>query len=435
MKGAIQEELGNSTKPLAHYWYTRAIDVVDTNDYLFSGMAHYRLASFYESNNFADSAKTKNLFLVALENFKKCGDSYREYQSMMGLCNSYVYLNNDSSIFYGNKAYLKACELNDTPYIITSLCSLSSAYYNDSIYRKAIDAAHMARRLLPENDPTANYQLIISYLRIGMKDSADYYFKELKDYHFKTKSDLQLRQLMSVYSGDYKESYELLRQRFDICDVEQGGALQKFMISADEAYKSKRLTEEKAQMVFVYTLTLSILIVIILLVIIYATIKRKRHNEAIILVDQLERDKINLEKEINANNEKTCIPSRLISKQLRLLFAALGALNKDADKIERTVDRFRKQAKVLADDNFFKELETHVNIDQNNIMKRMRSDFSNLDETDWKIVLLVVCGCSTAAISMLLNYKNHRSVCNRKNVIASKIDQKKSLESIVAYYD
>ncbi len=425
MKGAVQEDLGDSTIPRAYEWYRRAIDEVDTTDYYLTGYAHLRMAFLYGDNDLIDSAKIITHFKVALDNFLKCKEYARTYYCYHDICEIYGKNNPDSCHYYGNKAVMTAVEYMDSSSIANAYCMMSGVYYNERNFGKALSYAEQAIQY--SKDYLSYFFMSIASARNGHIEQAEQYANLLKENNPIHDYDEFTMASLEEALGNYKEAYEHLTNYHNIRMKKNTNSLQRFLMTADANIEKLKLEKKSSDMKLAATIGISSAIMLLFASVLFLIRYRHRKAEQKALMGELKEEKLR-SSALDHNNMS------LFKRHVALLFNGLEMVDDDKEPIKNQIDRLKKSFLEIADDNFFDELENKVNTEKNNVMKRMRDEITCLDAQEWRIVLLTLCECSVQTISILTRYRNHRYIYQKRSQIAKKIDGAKSFETILAFY-
>ena len=180
-KGAVMQELGKEQEAME--WYKRAEDNASPDDYMNLGQANLRMAMLY-ALNYADNDETLEKERRALRYFRKAGSKSYELMCLSSIGGGYRQCNMDSAYYYLHQAITLAKELKDDNRLYSCTEMLARAYNEDSLYAesKALSLDYLANNGTDHIDDDIYYDLAYSYAKIGMADSARFYFDKTAEH-------------------------------------------------------------------------------------------------------------------------------------------------------------------------------------------------------------------------------------------------------------
>lgn len=174
-KGGAYEDMGNPVEAIK--WYKQAENNADSTDYRNLAQINFRMGKLYYIN-YASNNLDLEKFKKALKYYKILKDERMIMISLSHIGNIYRASNVTEAIKYLNEAKKIALEINDTASYYNQLNELSMAYYFDSLYIEAKDAAIDCINNVDETTNAMLFNAANAYSELNMPDSALFYLKQ-----------------------------------------------------------------------------------------------------------------------------------------------------------------------------------------------------------------------------------------------------------------
>ncbi|MBR5743873.1 MAG: hypothetical protein IKX94_00935, partial [Muribaculaceae bacterium] len=206
---------------------------------------------------------------------------------------------------------------------------------------------------------------------------------------------------------------------------------QKSMLRADLELSVARLEAENGKMSrrnYLFLLAIFASIAVLALVAALNHRRKRKNVELLRANEQLQNDKLNLERIINQINEmptveldseKNVASKTLINEQFKLLHSIFDDLTriKDVDKIG---NRLKARTFATVQTNFFKYAEIYLNSIHNNVIGRIREKHT-LKDSEIAFVIMDLCGFSNVSIQYVLDFKNNNYPYKKRAAILKKL--------------
>ena len=144
--------------------------------------------------------------------------------------------------------------------------------------------------------------------------------------------------------------------------------------------------------------------------------KNQLHDEYVQQAEVLRNDK---EFYLTKLNQLFVERIELIDEVIRLQHSDLGSDKARKNALNDTIEEFAK--KVVKSRTFYKDLEEWVNISNQNVMNRLRSEVKLPDEDSYRQVCYHIAGYSVYGISVLMN-ETRNKIYKRRDRIRRKIE-------------
>lgn len=301
-------------------------------------------------------------------------------------------------------AYLANKDYNKTIDILKDLC--------ESEYATDVDSAYLG----------------ISYILTERIDKA----APLVELHSDTLVVLEFKNLFYKQKGKIDKSWEALDKYTSNIEKELYNEKSHDLSSelVTQLVSSKQLAESNAKIQQLTNILLSVIFVLIAVisVILFNSYKRRQRTileNKIQLIEQL-RNLVNLQKE-DADQAKIAINSLFHSKfdwldnicsELYEKKNTKALRNKISNAIETVIEQiFNNPAKI-------QQMEELLNNHYSNIFNDFKTDFPNLQDTDYLLYLLSALGFSNNSIAVILRKENVTYIYNKRRHLKDKIKAK-----------
>lgn len=441
-KGAALNEMGDHLAAIE--WYKKAETVADTGDYENLGYIHMRLGELYK-NTFIGSGEDIANYKEALRYYRLAGDTKYQQVCLSMIGGLYRGSSIDSAFLYLREALRISRERNDSNRIFYNMGMLSRAYFIDS---QAVRAKDMAVRVIREGrcyltDNNPYYDAANAYARLGMVDSAKYYFlqrtKRSELLPPEIVSELLTRINMAKALGDYRAAYVYYDSVNSYVDNVTSHSLQQNLFELERRYDKKQLEVENIEMRHRNMIQAIFIVAICITVaggfVVLHRRKRRQLQEAYILRDKIQREHSDAIKTIC---EKEAVSAELKHSLEMLLDTIKEVINCSylyGNKATKFVDKFHQIVELNNPDaDFWKHIEYYVNVSFHGLLHRIKEEYPNLREHEVKFISLVACGFSTVEIMVCMNYTNEHTVSNKRLTIVKKMGIDTSLDDFIKKY-
>ena len=454
-KGAVMEELGHPDSAMLYY---KQAEATAADDYHNLGYTKYRISTLYQDQLTIDSSA-----IIYLKEAISCFE-----------------LENDTNYLiscYGNLGAVCGVKYPDsTEQYLTHAIELAQKYkpekqytyksklagfyfYRYQDYRQAKDIAmdvyHNGRQFSYETQ--FYYYAAMSYIRLGMLDSAKFILKEtpapvctvdsMNRFEVvaeiaKTENNLKDYSANISHSNGAQMRFVLSRQEDKLKKAESDYDKIQTQDHVERANRKRLLT------------AISIIVVILTMLLTWLTmrfkraIKRKNEERNAIehdlnqIITELEQKQLDQEQ-----NQKTI--SKLVNYRLDALNELFGSIKFESkgekkDNIRSIVslsgvvrglsDIYRVQKIDLSDD-FWEKMKMSVDGEYNGIVSYVEKEYPSLTLRELRLFTLICAKVSPQIIKMCLNYSNVNSVTNKRTIIIKqKMGLDLSLETFIEKY-
>ena len=449
-KGAYYEVHDNPVEAIK--WYKRAEDNADTTDYRNLAQINLRMGMLYYKNyasNNLDLEKIKR----ALYYYRSLNDKPMTMFCLGIFGNLCRESRKKEAIKSLRLAKKMAIELNDTTSYYYYLNELSMAFFLDSLYVKAKDAAmECINNIHPSNAMLFN--AANAYATLNMPDSARYYINmvpsaDLSDYD----------RMMITYSRAYiaraeGNENEALRQEnyaTAISDMIKAKSKRNTILEAESMMDTElKIKKNKHLANIKYTIAVVFIFIGVILLLVIANIihKRNRYN---LLIRELKDNQLFIQEIIDENrsaNERLAreketndfikqqynIQSRN-SDFLNQYFSSLNALLNKCYDFKRVdfINEFVNIIKQASNDDIYWEIIFDVaNKKTNGWICELKNEVQILSPIEIKILSLISLGYTNDAIAASTGYEKN-SIKTIKTRIKNKINADMNLDAFVKH--
>ena len=436
-KGAVMQELGNETEAME--WYKRAEDNASPDDYMNLGQANLRMAMLY-ALNYADNDETLEKERRALRYFRKAGSKSYELMCLSSIGGGYRQCNMDSAYYYLHQAITLAKELKDDNQLYSCTEMLARAYNEDSLYAesKALSLDYLANNGTDHIDDDIYYDLAYSYAKIGMADSAQFYFDKTAE-HPQEDSKIVMRifvkETISLLKGEYDDAYNygiVLNQISEqiVAENKPKEIENQDRLFSSRKYHNQNIKLARNQKIYIILIVISFIVVIVLVIIVYRRklLHKKEIREYEQLIIQYKKEKSQEEKEYE-------LTKKLELQQIaKYNIQILNEINTCVVNFSENPEHFLKRLKNIKEElqkqnnTFWSVLRKIVNETYDNVLTKIEKEYPNLSEDDVKIISMMYMDFSLLTISVCMGFTNEKSIYQRKKRIAQKMNLTISLD-------
>lgn len=416
-KGFVKDYIDTTGSGEPLDWYLRGLNLLDSTDSQWRGYAHIRIARYYSSNAFADSIKMISHMRSAIDNYEKSGDILKVEVCCSNLGSYYCASQNDSCLYYANRAIELSRAIHDDYYYSLSNCTLSAYYCNIGDNKKGNDyakaAASVGEQYFTANQPY--YYLACSYLGIGRVDSARYYAERFGTDIPDNAQSLNLKYLLQKKGGHTTDALTTMEEIYRFRTNQLEGNLQRNMMLAELRYDKQKVENEmlaktnesiRRQLIFVIVGALLLLAILSAWMLI---IRQRKH------VGALEKKNADLNQQYESEKKAA-------TEMIRRYDAVLSEIKfKGIQRSEE--NELAKRLPIMTSQQKHKIVDVirnFMNVKHNGLVDRLKSE--GLSDRNIELVSLKAFGMSSKTIASLLGYKDAESVYVTISRIIKRLD-------------
>ena len=441
-KGAVMEELGHPDS--AMYYYKTAEATADSKDYFNLGYVNMRIATLYQDHYSQDTVAFCHQ-KEAIRYYEQLNDTnylilcYGDLGSLWGT--NYP----DSAEYCLNHA-IELARLIHSPKQYTYISRLSGFYfYQYADYSRAKTLAMEVMRDGQEcsRDRQFYFYAALSYLRLGMLDSAKYVLASTPTPVDAVDSMNRLHVIAEIakaeddmvsYAAHLEQSMDHRNQIMTShLDDKPKVAETDFMRALAE---KREMAINRDRSLLVKTLLVAaILITLLLWLVRHMRIMARKRNEEMIAVKNELNDAIRAlqEKQQNLQLEQTSVTElfKYRSDALSELFNSIKFKSKDKqqDKMRSIIplssvilglSNAYSVMKIELSDQFWEKMKRSVDGEYNGIVTFVENNYPELTLKERRLFCLLCANISPQIIRLCLNYTNAGSVSNNRSIIIKK---------------
>lgn len=352
----------------------------------------------------------------------------------------------DKAIETAIKAEILSMELNDNALLSRILINLCYIYVQEGDFESC--KLTYEKFTKTENATSWDAYYIIGAIlenyqgNISLADQLMSYAKDKDDIHY-----LYIEQLIEQHRGNYKEALLLLRRNIDRQDQNIFEMIDNVTLNSHVDYLSKKL--EATQTIHkhrtqIYILLIIICIIGLMLIMLMTTVKinqkRRYIDELNEHINAVQRDirqqesKIKLLKsDINSREHTIIQMQRTINDHLSSSLSNIGDLldayysdkTKEVkhNQLIKEVDRYVRD--FASNPKGYMAVEKIVNESNDNIMEKLRTEYPDFAEDEYRLLCLIYADFSSNAICMFMGYDKNK-LYKTKSRIKGKLNSKKS---------
>lgn len=423
-------------------WLKRAEAVADTSDYDLIARINNWMAAIYKTS-YIQNSEYINKGKKALSNYLKTNNFDMQIRTSLAVGANYKKLNQDSAKKYINIALNIAKTHKDSAAYFEIMETIARGFEMDSSFVKEKNLATMiikqGQNFIRQN--FVYYDAAYAYANLGQADSARYFFNLAKD---KPLSDLEtlckLRAVMTLalLEKDYLKSYTTLYKLKQFSDSLLVSSHQNELYTVEKQFDKKQVELQNLQLKQERTLWTALFFcattVCIVLIVLFVR-RRNRLRDYRLLMEQMQNENLSMK---NSLMEKLETPDPMRSDDFEALRAAF---QERVDVIRHLVDfsYSRKPEDFIREFNkcvtvnnpgktFWRDLRCFVDYNFNSLITKIADEYPQLSDTELNFICLMCCNFSNVEIMVCMSYKNERSVCNKRLIIARKMGINMPLE-------
>ena len=439
-KGAVLYEMGEKEEALR--FYKQAESVADTSNYDFIGYVNLRMAEVY-TYSYIQNQEYLSKFRKALFNYKKSGNMKYQLSCLSALSSCLRVHNMDSAYYYMDEMADLARKAGDSINFYHALSIKARAYESENKNREAIAIGRPASRFqektpLPEN---VNYDLCRAYAKIGNLDSALYFFRRLPTKNISDRERvfrLVAETKIALAQKDYKKAYQCKDHSSKLADTIIENARQMELFETEKRFDKSQVELQNLQLKQERTFWTALFFcatTVCIILIVWLVRRRNRLRDYRLLVEQVQNENLSMK---NSLMEKLEAPDPMRSDEFEALRAAF---QERVDVIRHLVDfsYSRKPEDFIREFNkcvtvnnpgktFWRDLRCFVDYSYDSLITKIAEEYPQLSDTELNFICLMCCNFSNVEIMVCMGYKNERSVCNKRLIIARKMEIDMPLE-------
>ncbi len=436
-KGAYYEERNNPVEAIK--LYKKAEDNADSTDYRNLAQINMRMGKLYYKN-YASNNLDLEKFKKALKYYKLLGDKPMVMLSLSHIGNIYRAFNISEAINCLNEAKRIAFEIKDTVNYYHQLNELSMAYFLDSLYVEAKNAAmECINNITPNN--AILFNAANAFAALGMPDSARFFLNKVDKKFEPYDSMMCAFALGRIYAaeGNKIESLkqESLGNRISE-DIAKSSNRDKIFKAEDDQniqnIDAKAGIMSRQKVIIIWGAVIAgILLLVFLLYVFFAV--RKRNS----LIKELNHNKEIVDTLLAEYKEKTLVDDEnkelhsAIMSYLEQHFNSLKSLIEKSNSMKHSdfVKLLNERSSQLgANDDMSKLLIMLANDKYNNLIHDFSEQYPILHENDLKIISLISLGYDNEGIAFCTGMAKD-SVRTKKTRIKNKMNLPMSLDAFI----
>ena len=424
-KGAVMQELGNDAE--AMMWYKRAEANASDDDYMNLGQVNMRMSVLY-SLNYADSREIIAKDRKALDYYRKAGNKSYELMCIGSIGGEYRLVDMDSAYKYLREAIELASELNDEYQLYRNTLMLSRALVTDSLYAEAKDiAVPYINGGYEYVDDDIYYDAAMAYAHLGMADSAEYYLGKTSE---PMDEQMRVTRLMALADvahaqGDYHKAFHYMNESEKLSEQIVMESKNDSVRHSEVTFEESKHADEKVHLHSMQKVLLLVMaiVAVIAMIMIGLYVKRRRElKETQMLMETLEREKSELEK----NNERC---DGFMSNHIKLM----KELKDCYYKFSSNPVLFMKQYHKLIeegnyDENFWEQLEQSLPTENKARIEEIKTKHDNVSRDDERVMVMLCLGFTYTEITVCMGYSHPTRIYTKKNEIAKKLKLECSID-------
>ena len=442
-KGAALNEMGDHLAAIE--WYKKAETVADTGDYENLGYIHMRLGELYK-DTFIENGEDIANYKEALRYYRLAGDTKYQQVCLSMIGGLYRKTNLDSAYNYLNAAFQIAKQRNDSVRMYYNLGMLARTYFADSQTVRAKDMAvriiREGRRYLTDNNPY--YDAANAYARLGMVDSAKYYYRIMPKKSSLSLAerviDLNSQTFIHLAEKKYFEAFKTSELCNSLADSVTTVEDKVKLFEYEKKYDKSRLENENLRIKNEKTwLYLLLTIGVILLLVAYLVIHKRTQQtkKSLSIISQLQEETIAIKQDIVLQKISEMKIKKAMESQFDNIRKLIDLSYNYEGKPTLFMKAFRQQIKTSKSElssNLMKDIRLFVDLNYNNFISIISDKYPFLKDDELMIISLLRCGFSYIEISICMGYDNFDYVNTKKLRIAKKMGLTTSLKKFIDDY-
>ena len=439
-KGAVLYEMGEKEEALR--FYKQAETVADTSNYDFIGYVNLRMAEVYTSS-YIQNLENISKFKKSLFYYEKSGNTKYQLSCLAGLSSIYRVVNMDSAYYYMDVMANLAKTIGDSVKLYSALATKARAYESENKDREAIAIGRPASRFQEKIPLVANvdYDLCKAYAKIGNLDSALYFFRKLPTKNLSDRErlfKLMAETEIALAKNDYKSAFYYNDHSSKLADTIIENARQMELFETEKRFDKSQVELQNLQLKQERTFWTALFFcatTVCIILIVWFVRRRNRLRDYRLLVEQVQNENLSMK---NSLMEKLDAPDPMRSDEFEALRTAF---QERVDVIRHLVDfsYSRKPEDFIREFNkcvtvnnpgktFWRDLRCFVDYSYDSLITKIAEEYPQLSDTELNFICLMCCNFTNVEIMVCMGYKNERSVCNKRLIIARKMEIDMPLE-------
>ncbi|MBE6319166.1 MAG: hypothetical protein E7081_09385 [Bacteroidales bacterium] len=439
--GRVFENANDNHNAIAQY--TKATNYINqTSDHLIHGLIFSHLGNLY--SNSCDYPKSIEAYLNAYNSYKLANSYNHKIYSLYDLSCSYrgnQDYNNANKII--SQVIAEATDSCDHRMIQTGNEEFIIQQINIGCYKNAIKLYESLKSQYTDNSPYSNINIYLANAFAFLQDSktAEFHINKAWELANSTNDSIVIFYKSSKiyeYLNDYPKSLECLSNGVILENKMLRKELEQPLLTAQRNLLAQDLEISKYklhQSIFTIVTILLVSIIIILLIVLYS---RRRILKKQQLINEYTETILSLRDTLNSK-DKTY--SAIINDLFDYQYSILNDIgNTFADISDNATDQKRLYQEVkeiifrFENPKTQSELEKIINRYRNNLMQKLRLEFPNLSNDEYKQICYHYAGFSPKFISLLMHQK-YPTIYKRRSRIKDKISASNSSlkDELLAY--
>ena len=445
-KGTTAEELGHPDT--AMYWYKLTELESRPDDHYHRGYALERMALLYQGVYKIKLSIAK--YRLALSEFEVRNDTSNILYCDLSLSKLYLDYNNDSALFFGNKLKYDANKFERTEYLAYYSDIIGKYLFYDGKFNQAKDSILVYVNSTNEIPNNTFILLALSYARLNMLDSAQFYLKNVKP-PFTVNDSIQyyfLKSVLSEKQNDIESSirYNDRSNELAACEMLESKENNYHIIEMSQQSDHDKTKERRSTTRFYVSAFLIVILVILVGFFLFTKYKdRKQKHE----IEELQRfiqelqslnskyqshPELSKSNEIDRNSntkqdeiiEISAITSNLAESFRFILTHIRKNIGKEKEKLK--LDAIIKNALTPS---YFSYLHKYVDFAYNGLASEMKAS-TKLKEEEINVICMYLCRMPSSVMLIYTGLSSIQSVTRQRNHIATKFfGSKEKLESLL----
>ncbi len=427
-KSRIANNYGNAEKQSDALLRAREFAEL-SGDTKLSGLVYFEINKMYFD---------QKQYPVSISYSKKAYSEFikiKDYRnSILALINTGYSYSNNKDIHSAATYYKKAEQLlkftKDVQLHATVYRCLATVYFDKKDYNNEINyLKHIKKTNDPIYDSNTYLLLANAYMKLNKPDSSLYYLKQMTYIGIMAPIYYKLQENIYEQKGNLDKALFYSRKVKFATDSLHTVQLNESFAGLEKKYKYQKLQITNQQLA-IHNKQNNILLLIALVIISLGTIiflfklninrKKEILNQQIII----ENERLLLEKEIKLH-EKETINNKLLEKQNKIQLILISNVEQYRQQAIKKPDKKVNEPSPVSNPTFYEEVIASMDVEYNDISKRLYSTFPELTQRDILICCLLLSGFDSGMIGTILNIKND-SVIKQRHRIRIKLYLKNS---------
>ena len=441
-KGAVMEEFSHPDSAMLYYKQAEAN--ADPDDYFNLGYSKMRMATLYQDQLSQDSAAINRL-RQAIKCFEMVNDTnylISCYGQLGGICGLKT---PDSTEYYLKRAIMLAKLSNSTKQYTykSKLAGFYLYYYEDYQRAKELAMDVMLNGKSFSKERQFYYYAALSYVRLGMLDSAIYVFDaipapvdavdSMNNYQVEAEINKAKKDLIAYHLNLTRSREEEIRIRVNNKDTK----LKVAEVDYDMMQTEQHMAETKrSNRHLAYALCITIIFIIILTwLVIHLRVMANNNLNKIRAIEGLLSDNIKeLEEKKKLLDQKQSTISELFGYRIsalnelfeRIRFESKGNKNHrirsvvPLSSVIMDLNEIYHVMKIDLSDNFWDNMKRSVDAEYKGIASHVEENYPDLSTKEKRLFYLLCAKVPPQIVKLCLGYTNVKSVSNSINIIIKK---------------